>query len=250
VTAAILALVLLAPPYSATDHVAGGDHWRLQTSRGPIHVWRPDAYDQRTAGTVLYVHGYYTNVDLTWEADQLADQFARSGRNALFVVPEAPQGAEDEVLWDRAESLVQVALEGTGLPAPPGPVITIGHSGAFRTLLPWLSSSHLDQVVLLDALYGDLRPFRRWLATAERRQVNRMIVVAVETVANAERLLRVFRGSARRDFIPESEAEIRPMERRARLLYMKSQYGHAELVTEGKVLSLMLRLTPLLQLPG
>ena len=247
---ATLALALLAAPIAPTDHVAGGDHWRLETTRGPVHVWRPDGYDPATAGTVLYVHGYYTSVDETWAADQLADQFARGGRNALFVVPEAPSGAEDDVLWDRLEDLVRVVLAGTGLERPPGPLVTIGHSGAFRTLLPWLASPRVDQIVLLDALYGDVRPFRDWLNAAQGRPVNRMIVVAAETVANAELLLRTFKGGARRDAIPDSETDLDPRERRARLLYFKSQYTHEELVTDGKVLSLLLRLTPLKRLAG
>jgi hypothetical protein len=244
-TAALAVLPSSIPP---TDRAAGGDHWRLETTRGPVHVWRPDGYDPATAGTVLYVHGYYTSVDETWATDQLAEQFARGGRNALFVVPEAPSGADDEVRWDRVEDLVRVALAGTGLPRPPGPLVTIAHSGAYRTLLPWLSSSALDQVVLLDALYGDIRPFRDWLSAAQRRPVNRMIIIAVETAGNAELLLRSFRGGARRDAIPDSETDVDSRERQARLIYFKSQYTHEELVTDGKVLSLVLRLSPLKRL--
>ena len=247
IAAATLKLALAAPAAAVPEHVAGGDHWRLETDQGPVHVWKPDRYEAQTAGIVLYVHGYYVTADGAW--DQVATPFAHSALNALLVVPEAPSGAEDAVRWNRAEDLIQAVAAGTGLRPPPGPVITIGHSGAFRTILPWLPSSRLDQLVLLDALYGDVAPFRDWLRTAPVRLVNRMIVVAVETAGNADLLWRAFSG-ARRDAIPESEAELQPKERRARLLYFKSQYTHDELVTDGRVLSLLLRLTPLPRLPG
>jgi hypothetical protein len=234
---------------AAADRSAGGDHWRLATERGVVHVWRPDGYDERTAGTVVYVHGYFTTADGTWDNDRLAEQFGRSERNALFVVSEAPAGADDEVRWDSVDALMTAVREGTGLERPPGSLVTIGHSGGFRTLLPWLRASALDQVVLLDGLYGDVRPFRQWLSVARGRLANRMILVAAETLTKSRQFARRVRGSIWRDSIPESEADLKPAERRARLLCLRSQYDHAELVTGGKVLSFVLRLAPLSQLP-
>jgi hypothetical protein len=247
IVVATLALALAAHAPASPDRAAGGDHWRLDLAQGPVHVWKPDGYDARTAGIVLYVHGYYVTADGAW--DQVATPFAHSALNALLVVPEAPSAAEDAVRWNRAEDLIRAVIAATGVPSPSGPVITIGHSGAFRTILPWLPSSRLDQLVLLDALYGDVGPFRDWLQAAPVRLANRMIVVAAETAGNAELLWRAFSGAARRDTIPASEAELQPNERRARLLYLRSQYTHEELVSDGRVLSLLLQLTPLKRLP-
>src|SRR5262249_28999793 len=42
------------------DVVLGGKHFRIKTGRGAVHVWVPPDYDRETAGTVIYVHGYYT----------------------------------------------------------------------------------------------------------------------------------------------------------------------------------------------
>ena len=74
----------------APPSLAGGEHVRIATKRGPVHVWRPAGYDPLTAGIVLYVHGYYTTSDKAWAEHRLAEQFAASGRNALFIVPRAP----------------------------------------------------------------------------------------------------------------------------------------------------------------
>ena len=84
----------------ATDIEADGTHYRVQTEHGPVHLFRPAGYDRRTAGVVVYVHGLYTSVDQAWKDHRLATQFAASGANALFIVPEA----QSPLSGERAES--------------------------------------------------------------------------------------------------------------------------------------------------
>src|SRR5690349_5160861 len=48
------------------EGVVIGDHARLETPRGPVHVWTPRGYDPETAITVIYVHGYQIDVDEAW----------------------------------------------------------------------------------------------------------------------------------------------------------------------------------------
>lgn len=227
------------------DAVAGGDHWRIETTGGPLHVWRPAAYRPATAGLVIYIHGYDTTADETWEADRLGEQFQASRRNALFLVPEAPSSGGDAVRWERLGDLLEAATRGTGIAVPPHPVVAVGHSGAYRTLIPWLGSPRLEQVILLDALYGrsNVRPFRDWLRRARGRR--RLIVVGAETVPESRQLLRSFRHAVHRDEVPESVSGFAPRERRARLLSLRSQYGHQELVSAGKVIAPLLALTSL-----
>ena len=55
-----------------------------------MHVWVPPSYDRATAGTVVYVHGYWTDADGAWRDYSLARQFRASHQNALFIVPDAP----------------------------------------------------------------------------------------------------------------------------------------------------------------
>ncbi len=61
-----ISAILLAPAPQVIaedphpDAVAGGDHWRIEASSGPVHVWRPAGYQPATAGIVIYVHGYET----------------------------------------------------------------------------------------------------------------------------------------------------------------------------------------------
>src|SRR5947207_3178998 len=53
------------------DEVAGGKHWRIVTVQGAVHVWVPPDYDRETAGTVVYIHGYWTDADGAWRDHEL-----------------------------------------------------------------------------------------------------------------------------------------------------------------------------------
>src|SRR5688572_5755301 len=120
------------------DYERGGEHWRFETWNGPVHVWRPSGYDPQTAGTVVYVHGYYVTVDKAWREHRLAEQFAASGLNALFIAPEAPTGGQQEILWPGLGTLLVEVEKHIALTIPPGPLVAIGHSGAWRTVREWL----------------------------------------------------------------------------------------------------------------
>lgn len=249
---AAAALVRTTPSVAqgpAPEVVAGGDHWRLETPRGAVHVWRPAGYRPTKAGTVVYVHGYETTADLTWEVNHLPEQFAASRRNAVFVVPEAPSSGSDPVRWMELKELLDTAARGAGIAFPRRPVVAVGHSGAYRTLIEWLESPRLEQVVLLDALYGpkSVRPFRKWIRPAGGRR--RLIVVDAETEYGTKQLLRGFPHAVQLGEIPASKDALSPRERRARLLALRSSSGHNELVSEGRVIAPTLALTSLPALP-
>ena len=70
--------------------VAGHRHLRLEGPHGPRHVWIPPGYTAETGATIVYVHGYFNNVDTAWTAHQLPEQAALSGLNAILIAPEAP----------------------------------------------------------------------------------------------------------------------------------------------------------------
>jgi hypothetical protein len=227
------------------DEAAGGQHWRLATARGPIHVWRPPGYRARSAGIVLYVHGYNIRVDQAWEVFKLAQQFHDSRQNALYIVPEAPTGSGDRVKWPTLARLLRAVARGTRLALPRGHVVAVGHSGAFRTLASWLDHRYLDHVILLDALYANDAEFESWIDSGPRAAQHKLTIVAQDTRGQSEAFARRLRHAAMRKTIPASVAELSRRERRARVLYLRSQYGHNEMVQNGRVIPLLLRATRL-----
>ncbi len=236
------------PPQEGADVTipeAGGEDLRLETKHGPLHVWRPENYDAHTAGIVIYVHGYLTSVDQTWTNDQLATQFHASGRNAVFIAIEAPQSNSEEVFWPSIEELLTTVEDRAPYSLPRGPIVVVGHSGAYRTIIPWLNDPHVQYVILLDALYTGQSEFRYWLAPHSGAKPHRMILVANLTRPESSRFARHIYGAARRRSIPAKASSFTPRETTARLLYLRSQYDHNEIVTGGKVIPLLLQISPL-----
>ena len=70
----------------------GGRHRRITTARGPVHVWQPSATLSAQSGIVVYVHGLYIDADDAWREHDLGEQFERSGRDAIFIVPDLITG--------------------------------------------------------------------------------------------------------------------------------------------------------------
>lgn len=228
-----------ADPPSLRSLVAAGEHWRIETPRGPIHVWAPDGYDPKTAATVIYVHGYYTHVDDAWTDDQLPAQFALSGLNALFVAPEAPADGREPVEWHSLRALLHVVKEHIDERLPKGQLVVVGHSGAHRTLTQWLGNPDLDTVVLVDAAYGDTDLYRAWVRSSRD---HRLIDVGDDTRRWTDRLHRSLPSTVTLDGFPAAEAGKLPKDARgARILYIRSSMGHMELVTDGVALPMLLR---------
>jgi len=225
-----------------TEPEAGGLHTRVVTPHGPVHLFRPAGYQRRGAGLVIYVHGLYTRVDQAWREHHLAEQFAASGLNALFVAPEAPEAADEEPAWTDLESLITSALGRARLRRPSGPLLAVGHSGAYRTLALWLDHPALRHLILVDALYGNGPEFRAWL---EADRAHKMTLIVKGTARWADPFVRSFRRAVTRAGIPDSFEELTRGERTAQLLCLRSQYGHMELITEGRTLPVVLRRTAL-----
>jgi hypothetical protein len=226
------------------DTVLGGKHFRIKTSRGAVHVWVPPAYDRETAGTVIYVHGYYTDADGAWREHALARQFKASHQNALFIVPDAPAGNDDEVKWPALKDL-RKAVTRANIRLPDGPVVVIGHSGAFRTVMQWVDHKRVDQIVLLDALYAGESAFDEFIASGKRADNHKLIVVAASTAEGSESFAKRYKFAVARERIPASVGGFSRRERGAKLLYIRSQFEHMAIVTSRKVIPMLLRVTPL-----
>lgn len=234
---ALLALMGAGKPVRRKE--AGGEHIRLETKRGPVHVWIPPGYVPETAGIALYVHGYYTNVDKAWKEHRLAEQFRASGRNAIFIAPEAPDGLGQHVFWPELGELLQEVRRQTGLRRPWGPVVAMVHSGGYRTAVAWLDDDLIDDLVLLDAMYGDEEAFREWMVADDSRG---LVLVGADTLRWTESFAREAKLSERGE-IPGAGKPAISAER----IYLRGQYGHMDLVTNGKVIPVLYRMT---RLPG
>ncbi len=238
----------LPPPALLTveEAVQAGTHARLNLPQGPVHVWIPAGYHSDGAATVLYVHGYYNTVDEAWVEHRLPEQFALAGANALFIAPEAPDGLGQPVHFPDLLALVQEVESRMKVWRGSGPLVAVGHSGAYRTLQGWLEEPMLDTVILVDALYGEQESFGGWLAASPGR---RLITVGEDTVRWTEELAASVPGTVIADHFPIAPEDWTAEHRAARHLYVRSQFGHMAQVTGGVALPLLLRLLPVARLP-
>jgi pimeloyl-ACP methyl ester carboxylesterase len=248
----ILVCLLVAPSTSAAagrgvlvykhDQVGGGDHWRLLTDSGAIHVWRPSGYDPETSGTVIYVHGYGSSADRSWKSSKLVSQFHKSGRNALFVVPDAPRRRGQELTWASTRELLGTVAARTGVKRPAGAVVVVAHSSGFRTAAAWTLDPRVREIILLDGFYGSREAFNAWL---QRRPDNRLTLVAARSRVLADAWLRAGVPKVRRrKWVPRSD-DLTAAEVTASVLYLRSQFSHEAMVRCGRVLPLLLAQTRL-----
>ena len=226
------------------DEVAGGRHWRIKTAEGAVHVWVPDGYDRATAGTVIYVHGYYTDADGAWRDHELARQFRRSRQNAMFIVPDAPAGNDEPVNWPALKDLRHTVAR-ANIRLPDGPVIVMGHSGAFRTIMQWVDHHLVEQIILLDAMYAGESAFDEYIDSGKRADEHKLIVVGASTAQESAGFAHKYKFAVAREKVPATAHGFTKRERRAKLLYIHSQYDHMAIVTSGKVIPVLLHLTHL-----
>lgn len=217
----------------------GGIHYRIPTPRGPVHVWTPPRYQPQRATLTLFAHGYGTSADRVWTQSRLAAQFRASGRNALFIVPEGPRSSGQPLPWPRLAELRAVVARQLCAELPGGEITLVGHSSGLRTVIAWLRDPGVREVVLLDGLYGQRAKLATWLAERPRR---RLRVVAARSHAAAERWVDEVPSARRLAYIPQVVGELTREERDAPLLFLRSQYGHSEMVARPVVIPLALQL--------
>jgi hypothetical protein len=213
------------------QRVKAGRHWRLDTVRGVVHVWIPAGYDAATAATVVFVHGYWVDIDEAWDAYRLAQQFALSGINAMFIAPDAPAAKWRPLVWPSLAELVHTVTEQLDVAMPSKRLVAVGHSGAYRTLAAWLANTTLDTLVMLDTVYGDYGVLP-WVRASDQ---HRLVNIAYETGRYSNELHGQLRSTQRVRGLPLTGLP------EARILYVRTDVGHWQLVTDGVALPLALR---------
>lgn len=232
------ALAESSEPSTERLELAAPRHWRLETDKGPVHVWTPAGYDRRTAATVVYVHGYHMSVDDAWSYHDLPTQFERAHINALFIAPAAPKGSREPVVWLSLYELLRVTEQGIQEKLPAGRLVAAAYSGGHRTLDCWLPNAKLDTLVLLDAMYGDIRPYAYWIRGSAKR---RLIVLGDDTRIATDRFHRWVPAQVRVEDLDQFADKFYAAHS-ARRVYLRSTLGHWDLLDGGEALPAILGL--------
>ena len=238
------------PGHALQDRIESGEHWRLESTNGVVHVWRPPGYDARTAGTVVYLHGHRSSADDSFSQFAMATQFHNARLNALYIVPDSTTDGEEGLHWDSLGALLRYVSRETGSQRGPGSLVVIGHSGAFRNIVAWLDDRSIDDLILLDALYSFEDEFRSWILSSKNADKKRLTLVSRDTRRNALRFMKGISWSVGVTKIPDAYGKLNKRQRDARILNMRSQFEHMEIVTSGRVIPLVLQRTRLRPVPS
>lgn len=228
-------------PHPVTAAVAAGRHVRIDGPRGAIHVWIPPGYHADTGATIIYLHGYYDDADSSYIGHRLPEQFAMSALNAMFIVPETPAGAKTPINYPSLSELLRIVEDKTGVSRGMALTAVVGHSGAFRTIDAWLDEPLIDQLVMIDSMYANEEQIEAWYRASPR---HRLITVGEDTLQWNEQLVRDISDVLVLDRFPPTYDTWPAEAKLARLVYIRAQYWHMPLVTDGIVLPSVLRLLP------
>lgn len=239
-----LALLIAAPTSQPIKRITSRKEqmWRLESPHGPLYVFRPGGYRHERGGLVVYVHGLFEDVDTVWREHEIQAQLTASNRNAVFIVPEAPVKPEDFVRWMSLGALIDF-VEATlpGVLPNNGPTIAMGHSGAYRTIVEWIDEPRLQEIVLIDGLYGNEDDFATWVKAAPP---HRMVISVLTTQKWATPFLAHFPDAPILKVFPKWVWP--PAVQTAKVVAITSeQFGHMAQAKGGKVLPVMLRATSL-----
>lgn len=229
-----------------TRAVAAGRHFRIDGPRGPIHVWIPPSYHADTGATIVYLHGYYDDADSAWTGHHLPEQFAMSALNAMFIIPEAPTGAKPPINYPSLSEVLRTVEDKTGVTRGMALTAVVGHSGAFRTIDTWLDEPLVDQLVMIDSMYANEEQIEAWFKSSPR---HRLVTIGEDTLQWNEQFLHDIPDVLVLDRVPPSYETWPAEAKTARAVYVRAQFAHMPLVTDGIVLPAALRLLPVELLP-
>ena len=126
---------------------------------------------------VFFFHGWYSSINDEIAQFHLLEQFRDSKVNALLVLPETAKDAPDSFggkleYRDGFRKLVDEVMHDLHRGGFVGTekvkhIVLAGHSGAYHVISQILSrgglTSKIKDVMLFDALYGDLEDFAQWV---------------------------------------------------------------------------------------
>ncbi len=210
-----------------------------------VMIFLPKGFKSgKTVDIVVYLHGWGNSIDTATAKFRLAEQFAESGKNAVFVFPEGPKFApdsfggklEDSCGLQRLLSETFETLQRTkNIKSRLGNVILSGHSGAYRAIAFMLLRGGVPvrEVWLFDALYGQTEKFTHWLEHDCKRLRGRFLNIYTDdggTKAESEKLMEDL-AAWRIPYLLKSETELTEQDlKRSSVVFIHTDITHNEVV--------------------
>jgi hypothetical protein len=162
--------------YYQTNFYSAKEHYSDST----VALFIPkDFHAPKKIDFVVHFHGWGNNVAHALDHYRLIEQFAKSERNAVLIVPQGPYNASDSFggkLEDKdgfahfmTEALNVLETKGNIHKPQLGKIIISGHSGGYGVMSSIIErgglNDNIKEVWLWDALYGRTENFVKWFST-------------------------------------------------------------------------------------
>jgi hypothetical protein len=167
----------------------GAVYWEDKTysdSRTLLHI--PRGFDlRRPSLMVVFLHGHGATLQRdVMNRQRVPEQVSESGVNAVLVAPQLASDAADSSagkLWENGgfrRYLEEASRELVKMHGDPRskrvfdkmPIVIVAYSGGYKTAASCIrnggAKGRVRGIVLLDALYGDIGTFARWISSRRR----------------------------------------------------------------------------------
>jgi len=198
---------------------------------------------------VVHFHGWGNSVEGALRQFKLIEQFVKSGRNAILVVPEGPKNASDsgggkledsggfKHFTDELTATLRAKAGFTTKDLTLGHVILSGHSGGYKVIAAILDRGGLPdkvrEVWLFDALYAETDKFLAWWD----KQHGRLLNIYTENGGTKDDTEALMESLKRRGtpFLAKEDAQVTPEELKSgKLVFLHTDLGHNEVLEERR----------------
>lgn len=235
--------------YSAAEHY----------SDSSVLVFIPDYFDtQKSYRFVCWFHGWNNNIDSSLKTFQLLEQFYAVKRNAIFLFPEGPKNAPDSYggklespegylkLWSDIVNklfLMEIVHKNGYHPINASHVFS-GHSGAYKMIAKSIEFEPIlfqnSTVLLFDGLYGEVNTYLQYVEHYNLYFLH----IYTDDGGTKDNSLQFMKTLADKGihFLHKEEEEVTEEElRNHRIIFLHSQKGHNEVITNHNNFELFLR---------
>ncbi|MBP1768414.1 MAG: hypothetical protein H6P98_2529 [Candidatus Aminicenantes bacterium] len=248
-------------PERKNGYVHDGEFFRFKNhyDDDTVALFVPRRYrSEEDVDLVFYFHGWRQNLAGVLSSYEIIEQFVRSRRNAILVIPQGPKDAPDSFggkLEDGdgfrrlvGDILARLRRLGISRAEKPGAIVLAGHSGGYHVLAQILArgglTGNIREVYLFDALYGEADEFAYWLED----QKGKIIDIYTQdggTKAESEDWLAALTGRGIR-CLAARDSEVTDHDLMTnRVIFLASALGHDEVVYRDNAFSRFLEASQL-----
>lgn len=221
------------------QHYKAKDHYSDQS----VIIYFPNNFTLTSkVDLVFYFHGWGNNIDSSLTKFNLLEQFYRSKKNAVLVLPEAAKNVpdsyggklEEEQVFKNLVLDVKEQIESYyNKQFEIGDISLAGHSGAYRIMAYILMqggiTENIKSVYLFDGLYADIEKYSYWIDNYNGKFIN-IYTPNGGTKSESENLMLCFDGwGIPYKFIEDDDFLVKDL-KQSRITIIKSKLRHSEVI--------------------